>query len=362
MDARRRSTYILLTIAILAFAIRWPLDNYICNPKTWPYRPPAKEGQQLMKSVFSGGAGTPAVYAMLGGQRYLVANILWTYSDVLFHQGHPEKMPGPLESTVTMNPSFLEAWSVYGWHMAWNMNTYTPNLVLKEKYLLDGEEIFKRALLANPDKPLPYFDLSWLYIQREGQYDKAVSYLEAVVNNSGYVIMNDENGKPVRIDIVKKRGKGGRPEAIRHDQLLADGTLDQYEPVIFQPYTQQDIRNFTSGTVTDSDALVRKWLPSKYGNRLAFVYRKMAIITATDKDGKLTNDPALLAQSRAYLQKSIDTYTRMFQKVDPGKPGEVTAAETNAKELTRHLDDTKWLKEQIAEEMKHRDTYGMQMH
>ncbi len=332
MEARRRSTYILLAIAIIAFAVRWPLDDRICN---WEYRPTKSQGQELFKSVFTGGAGTPAVYAMLGGQRYLVANILWSYSDVLFHEGHPEKMPAPLESTVTLNPSFLEAWSVYGWHMAWNMNTYTDNLVLKEKYLLDGEEIFKRALLANPDKPLPYFDLSWLYIQREGQYERAISYLEAVVYNTGFVIMNDENGKPVKIDLVKKRG-------------------EKSEKITFQPFSAQDIKDFQSGTVTDSEKLARKWLPSKYGNRLAYVYRKMAVMTAANEDGTLTTNPTKLTKSRAYMQKAIDTYTMLYTKVDPKNE----AAVTNAKELTQHLDDVKWLKEQIAEEMKHRETYG----
>lgn len=326
MEARRRSTIILLLVAIIAFAIRWPLDSYICDPAKWPYRPPAKEGEAMMKSVFTGGAGTPAIYAMLGGQRYLVANILWTYSDVLFHQGHPEKMPAPLESTVTLNPSFLEAWSVYGWHMAWNMNTYTTDLVQKQKYLVDGEEIYKRAIIANPDKPRPYFDISWLYIQRMGRYDLAQSYLEAVVYNTGKITMNGEE-----LDVPKG----------------------------FKPFTKQEISNFKAGLITDTEVLDRKWLPSVYSNRLAYVYRKIGVIRAIDAfdaraAGKTDLAAKLFKEAWDYQQKAIKVYEDAFKLDDTDE-----AAPTNAQDLKNHIGDEPWLKKQVEDEIKHRGTYGM---
>jgi tetratricopeptide (TPR) repeat protein len=241
MRVRDRSAVLLVILAIALFAINWPINDYISNSETWhshkvknqyeefvSWRPPRDEGQTFFNSIFRGGGGTPAILAMFGGQRYMIANIMWNYSDILFHQSGDNKqklydMSKALEATVTLNPAFTEAWSVHGWHLAWNLNAETTNQILKEKFLKDGENVYIRSIAANPNKPRPYFDLAWLYLSRTFEYQKAMVYLE-------YMVKNFEPVKP---------GK----KSVDWNPLEAD----------------------------------RQWDPKVVGHRLAYVYKKQGI-------------------------------------------------------------------------------------
>jgi tetratricopeptide (TPR) repeat protein len=313
MEARRRSTILLTILAIACFVIRWPLDNMICDPARWKYRPPAEEGETLTQAIFKGGGGTPAIFAMLGGQRYLVGNILWTYSDVLFHEQKPLEMLQPLEATVTLSPTFLEAWSVYGWHLAWNLNTYTHDVVMKEKFRRDGENIYLRAVATNPDRTRPYFDLAWLYIQRMGDYEKARKYLEAVVVTG--------------VDTKK-----------------ADGTT---EHISFKPFSAKEAEDWSAGNTVMSEALERKWVPSVFANRLAYVYKKLGIVH---------NDPR-------YFEKAIETYEQYVLPNMPNKTpvdiANVKNIKHNISELRKNMHNAVWIKKQQDDEAKFRERYGM---
>jgi len=294
MAARHRATIGLLIFCIVCFAIHVPLDNSVCDPKVWgKYRPASQDsaGDNFFTKVFRGGGGTPAVFAMLGGQRYLVANILWNYSDVLFHKGKPYEMVPALDAAVTLNPSFTEAWSVYGWHVAWNLQSYEgDDIVLKAKRIEQGETIYRNAVIANPDKPRPYFDMAWLYITREGNYQAALPYLRQVIEDR-------QHFKPMTPE-EKKQTFNADPELIRE----------------------------------------RKWDPKIFGNRLAYVYKKLAIVT-----GK-----------QDYFAKAIQAYKESYQ-LDPTDK----AGLTNAATLEKNRYSAAWLKKEQADEAQHRQSFGM---
>ncbi|HEX2948031.1 MAG TPA: hypothetical protein VHV83_00425 [Armatimonadota bacterium] len=206
MHARHRSAIILGIVALALFIVRWPIDNSVCDPHQWKWRPSAMEGASFFTSVFRGGGGTPAIFAMLGGQRYMVANITWEYSDVLFHKGKLYEMVYPLESTVTLNPSFTEAWSTYGWHLAWNIYSDTDDPVEKKKWMDAGRTVYLRAIQANPVKPAHRFDLAWFYMQREGNYRKALNVLEPVVNSGEFKPLTPQaQADPTNLDVINER-------------------------------------------------------------------------------------------------------------------------------------------------------------
>ncbi|MHB0939948.1 MAG: tetratricopeptide repeat protein [Armatimonadota bacterium] len=309
MRMRDRSAVLLIILAVALFAISWPINSRISNPETWhsqkvkdrngnlkSWRPPRGEGENFFNVIFQGGGGTPAILAMFGGQRYLIANIMWTYSDILFHQSgeHPEKiyeMAKALEAVVTLNPSFGEAWSVYGWHLAWNLNADSENLVMKDYWLKNGEKVYLRAIEANPDKPMPYFDLAWLYLQRMGNYQEAEKYLKYMYDNF----------EPLKQDAKK--------------------------PLVINPLE-----------------LDRKWDPKTVGHRLAYVYKLQGIAYAA------AGDPS----GWEYIQKSIDVY----QKCLDVEPTDDTAKD-NLNDLKKHLRDEAWMKDQIAKHDKIRQSFGM---
>ena len=306
-----RSAWWLGILVVVCFLLRWPIDDYTCNPAVWhstelfksgpykgqvmPWRPAQSEGANFFSSVFRGGGGTPAIFAMMGGQRYLVANILWNYSDVLFHQGKPYDMVYPLESAVSLNPRFIDAWSVYGWHLAWNLNTYTKDLAKKEKWLNAGESVYKRAVMANPENPRPYFDEAWLYLQRMGDYDKSLVPLQYIVEGK------NDDGKP-----------------------------------LFQPIIPDDKKKLIE---TDYEALHdRKWDPKVFGHRLAYVYKKLGIIH----------------NRKDYFEKAIATY-QLCLKIDPSD----VVATSNTNEIKQHMDDQAWIKNEQLTEKTIRKNYGM---
>jgi tetratricopeptide (TPR) repeat protein len=305
MQARHTTTALLILLVVALFIVRIPLDNYMCDPKSWRsqtettitgkplvWRPEQQTsaGDNFFTRIFRGGGGTPAIFAMLGGQRYMVANILWNFTDVLFHKGEPFKMIDPLESVVTLNPTFTEAWSLYGWHVAWNLHTYVgkENAVLKAKYIRDGEEIYRRAVEANPEKPKPYFDMAWLFIMREGNYEAAMPYLQRVVETDNF-------------------------------------------PVI----TPEDRKRFTGDLDTIRE---RKWDSQIIGHRLAYVYKKMWIITG----------------HKSFFTKAVDTFKKCL-KIDPNDK----SATANMKTLLEHENDAAWLKKQLDDEVSHREKFGM---
>jgi tetratricopeptide (TPR) repeat protein len=298
-QARDRSAYAIIIVALALFIIRWPLDNISCStdarvwggthPKTGSvinWRPPATEGTAVFDAIFRGGGGTPAVFAMLGGQRYMVANILWDYSDVLFHQGKPYQMVSSLESTVTLNPTFTEAWSLYGWHLAWNLQTYTTDLAQKAKWLRAGEVICKRAIESNPLRVRPYFDLAWLRMQRKHDFEGALEPLQKVV----------ESGQ-------------------------------------FEPLTPTDRKRANREVISET-----KWDPRIFGHRLAYVYKKLGIIT-----GDVT-----------YFEKAIATYRRCLE-IDPDDKN----GQENMAKLQRDYVNPEWIAEQREIVQKDRERYGM---
>ncbi len=312
MQARHRSAIYLGALVLVLFILHWRLDDYTCDPARWHSKtlydhrfhksllswrqPPAKEqDQNTMGLVFAGGKGTPAIFAMLGGQRYLVANILWNYSDVLFHQGKKEDMVGALGATVSLNPKFTEAWSVLGWHLAWNLNADTNDVALKEKRLHDGIDVYKAAIEENPEKPKHYFDLSWLYIQRIGDYKNALPWLEYVVNDP------DKRGfAPMTIDDkMSARSKG-------------------------------DIKVILEQT----------WEPQVIGHRLAYVHKMLGIIN---------ND-------WTEIRKAIDVY-QLCKKIDPKDSAADTNINMLSAKLTNK--DEVWMKKMQDEEKIKRERYGM---
>jgi hypothetical protein len=343
MKSLHKKNLILAIVVVALFLIRWPIDEKMTNPDTWPYLPKRGEGATFFKSVFSGGAGTPAIFAMLGGQRYMVANIMWAYSDVLFHKGQPFKMVQPLDATVTLNPSFMEAWSTYGWHLAWNLNFEEKDVVRKAKWMRAGIKVYERDLAENPDKIQPYFDLAWLYLNRTRDYGKALPYLKAIVNPpavayNGKSMPNVPDDKGFKFQMLRPGDKG-------YDFKEADKDKDNH-----------DHDADTSATVSANES---KWRASREGNRLAYTYRKLGVVLygETKYETDSQKKQALLAASKLSFEKAIEIYEMAGDKKNSGNDNLI--ALVNRDEVKKNMTNTKWLDGEWEAEKKLRTTYGL---
>lgn len=179
MPARHRSALMLGILAFALLLLRWPLDNYTCDMRSWgKYRPAASEGSNFARIVFRGGGGTPAIYALLCGSRYIMANLMLTNADIFFHNRKLYEMVAPMDAAMALNPSLTEVGSTYSRHQPWNIYSYTDNLA--------GIPELIRAVQAHPDIPVLRANLANVYAEREGNILKAVKVLQPVVESGKF--------------------------------------------------------------------------------------------------------------------------------------------------------------------------------
>ncbi len=83
---------------------------------------------------------TPVLIAALGGFRTVAADLLWMKVEDLSEGGSSELLPQVFESVVDLDPHFILGWTVYGWHMAYNLNAESALTADKRGYLEAGPE------------------------------------------------------------------------------------------------------------------------------------------------------------------------------------------------------------------------------
>jgi hypothetical protein len=81
-----------------------------------------------------------------------------------------------LEGVTQLDPRFLMAWKVYGWHAAYNLHAESVTLIDRRWALEEGIQVLKRAVEANPDIWEMYFELAWTLYDRKHDKRRAAEY------------------------------------------------------------------------------------------------------------------------------------------------------------------------------------------
>jgi hypothetical protein len=113
---------------------------------------------------------------VIGGFRGLAASILWIQADKHWHAGEVERV-FPLYRIITyLQPYFIEAWAMGGWHLAYNLYVLSEDLEQK-RYLVDrGIRFYKEGIAHNYHHfQLPY-ELGWVYFDKMRDYLSAIRY------------------------------------------------------------------------------------------------------------------------------------------------------------------------------------------
>jgi tetratricopeptide (TPR) repeat protein len=117
---------------------------------------------------------------ILGGFRGVAADILWLRTDMYFHMGQWYKVL-PLYRTITfLQPHFIQAWSVAGWHMAYNIY-HEARDEDKLKWLEAGLDFLKEGIINNPGRYELYFETGWTYFHKAQNYDEAIKYFRRAI-------------------------------------------------------------------------------------------------------------------------------------------------------------------------------------
>ncbi|MCC6487673.1 MAG: hypothetical protein IT364_09250, partial [Candidatus Hydrogenedentes bacterium] len=151
-------------------------------------------GSQLHLSGLYEERGTTVSLAnMFLGFRKMAANLVWLEVDKLYHKGVMHRMLPLMKTCVTLDPTFIDAFLVGAWHLAYNataklMDTpyelreyypeYTDWLGEKEEFYYSGIAFLEDGIRKNPREYKIYFDLGYgIYDEKLHNTPKAVEYL-----------------------------------------------------------------------------------------------------------------------------------------------------------------------------------------
>jgi hypothetical protein len=174
----RRARRILIAAALLLWAAIYPLQANIARTANFTrgvaYAPGLREG------------GTIAILASLGGFRSLAANMLWLRADEYFHAGATGwwKVMPTLRAVTQLEPDFIEAWELLGWHIGYNMYASAPPAE-RDRWAEAAIQCYREAMRANPDDWRIQKELAWYYQDKLMDYGKAIPEWIAVTKKPG---------------------------------------------------------------------------------------------------------------------------------------------------------------------------------
>lgn len=165
-----RGVCFAFTIGVLLLLV--PLQESIHSTRPQLFDP---ERKTRRKSAIAMGP-TPAVIAALGGFRTVAADLLWLKAHRVWHGGSWWALMPILESVTELDPHFIMAWKVYGWHAAYNLHAESETVIDRRHWLSKGIEVLERAVEANPDTWDMWFELGWTLYDRAHQKERAAEY------------------------------------------------------------------------------------------------------------------------------------------------------------------------------------------
>lgn len=131
---------------------------------------------------------------MFFGFRKMAANLVWLEVDRYWHKGMMHRMLPLMKTCVTLDPTFIDAYLLGAWHMAynataqydvtpWELREYDPEheywVGEKEQYFFYGVDFLKDGIRKNPRNYRLYFDLGYgIYEEKLEDHVNAIKYLE----------------------------------------------------------------------------------------------------------------------------------------------------------------------------------------
>lgn len=160
--------FLLLAFALMA--LLYPVQRSIVHDPD--YR---NEYAQTIPITSIREGGTVALMAMMGGFRPVVANLLWLKTDAYWHLGGTGwwRIVPILRTICEMDPHFIDAWSTFAWHCAWNIY-HDAEPQDKPGWIEAGIRVYKRGEYYNPDHYDLFKDEAWLYHDKLNDYDRAI--------------------------------------------------------------------------------------------------------------------------------------------------------------------------------------------
>ncbi len=118
------------------------------------------------------------VGALVLGFRKLVADMLWLKVDEYWHLGLIQRMLPMMETVVTLDPHFIEAYALGAWHLAYNVTVTFRSKEKKLEYIYKGVHFLEKGIKGNPRSAKLYAELGFtMYFRKLLDWEKAAYYL-----------------------------------------------------------------------------------------------------------------------------------------------------------------------------------------
>lgn len=116
---------------------------------------------------------------MISGFEGIAVDLLWLRMDEEWHKGRWYEMLPTLSAITHIQPSFLQAWELGGWHLVYNMSAYSKDEAQSKKFIEDGIKFLKKGISKNRSNYSLYFNLGWMYYHKLNNYKEAVIYFKS---------------------------------------------------------------------------------------------------------------------------------------------------------------------------------------
>jgi hypothetical protein len=107
---------------------------------------------------------------VLGGFRGLIANALWIRATDLQQDGKYFELAQLADWIAKLEPHIVQVWIVQSWNMSFNISVKFSDYPDRWRWVQRGMELLRdEALRYNPEQPLLYAELAWLFQFKMGQ-------------------------------------------------------------------------------------------------------------------------------------------------------------------------------------------------
>ncbi len=127
--------------------------------------------------------GIAVIAALLGGFRKSAANVLWLQSDANWYEGRHYRTVPLGRLVTTLDPQFVEAWTVTCWHLAYNMSVEAKSGDEAAELIRDGIEFAETGLPWNTTRYELYQEIGWTYYDKLQNYARAAEYFKKAIDH-----------------------------------------------------------------------------------------------------------------------------------------------------------------------------------
>lgn len=189
--------------------------------------------------------GIVVMAALIGGFRKSAANVLWLQSDANWYGGRAYRTVPLARAVVTLDPHFVDAWTVTCWHLAYNMSVEAKDPNEAADLIRQGIEFAEQGLSWNSTRYELFLEIGWTYYDKLQNYARAAEYFKLALNHP----------HPTFVE---------RHIAHAYERIPdIDSALFWYN-VSLKKYQQDPVA--TGATITINERYVRAWNEYKQGN------------------------------------------------------------------------------------------------